>query len=144
MGTQLPPKRNTAHNFSAHVCCGQTAGWIKMPLGTEVGLGPGDIVLDDGLALPPQKKWARPPIFGPCLLWPNSWMDQDATGYGGRPWPRPHCVRWRPSSSPKKGHSPPNFWPMSVVAKRSPSSATLSTCHYYLAVEIKQEFHVCC
>jgi len=22
------------------------AGWIKMPLGTEVGLGPGDIVLD--------------------------------------------------------------------------------------------------
>jgi len=22
---------------------GQTAGWIKMPLGTEVGLGPGDI-----------------------------------------------------------------------------------------------------
>ena len=25
--------------FSAHVYCGQTAGWIKMPLGTEVGLG---------------------------------------------------------------------------------------------------------
>jgi len=25
---------------------GQTAGWIKMPLGTEVGLDPGDIVLD--------------------------------------------------------------------------------------------------
>jgi len=31
--TQLP-------QFSAHVCCGQTAGWIKMPLGTEVGPGP--------------------------------------------------------------------------------------------------------
>ena len=26
--------------------CGQTAGWIKMPLGMEVGLGPGDMVLD--------------------------------------------------------------------------------------------------
>ena len=26
--------------------CGQTVEWIKMPLGTEVGLGPGDIVLD--------------------------------------------------------------------------------------------------
>jgi len=25
---------------------GQTVGWIKMPLATEVGLGPGDIVLD--------------------------------------------------------------------------------------------------
>jgi len=28
------------------VYCGQSVGWIKMPLGTEVGLGPGDIVLD--------------------------------------------------------------------------------------------------
>ena len=26
--------------------CGQMVGWIKMPLCTEVGLGPGDIVLD--------------------------------------------------------------------------------------------------
>jgi len=31
--------------FSAHICCGQTAGWIKIPLGTKVGLGPGHIVL---------------------------------------------------------------------------------------------------
>jgi len=28
------------------VYCGETVGWIKLPLGTEVGLGPGDIVLD--------------------------------------------------------------------------------------------------
>jgi len=28
------------------VATGQTAIWIKMPLGREVGLGPGDIVLD--------------------------------------------------------------------------------------------------
>jgi len=32
--------------WSMHVCCGQTAGWIKMPLGREVGLGPGRNVLD--------------------------------------------------------------------------------------------------
>jgi len=25
--------------FSAHVYCGQTAGWMKTPLGTEVDLG---------------------------------------------------------------------------------------------------------
>jgi len=31
------------------VYCGQTVGWIKMPLGMEVGLGPGDIVLDGDL-----------------------------------------------------------------------------------------------
>ena len=28
------------------VYCDQTVGWITMPLGTEVGLGPGHIVLD--------------------------------------------------------------------------------------------------
>jgi len=32
------------------------------------------------------------------LLWPNGWMHQDATWYGSRPRPRPHCVRWGPSS----------------------------------------------
>jgi len=50
------------------------------------------------------------------VLWPNGWMDQDQTWRGGRPRPRPHCVRWGPSS-PKKGHSPTNFRPMSVVTK---------------------------
>jgi len=39
----------------ARVCCGQTAGCIRMLLRTEVGLGPGDIVLDGDPALPPQK-----------------------------------------------------------------------------------------
>ena len=38
-------KRGIVPQFSAHVCCGQTVGWIKIPLGTEVGLGPGYIVL---------------------------------------------------------------------------------------------------
>jgi len=39
-----PQKRGTAPQSSAHVCCGQTAGWIKLPFGTEVGLGLGNIV----------------------------------------------------------------------------------------------------
>ena len=55
MRAQLPPQGAQSPPFSAHVYCGQTAGWIKMPLGAEVGLGPGDIVLD-GAQLPPQKK----------------------------------------------------------------------------------------
>ena len=38
---------HSSPQFSAHVCSGQTAGWIKMPLGTEVDLGPGQIVLDE-------------------------------------------------------------------------------------------------
>jgi len=37
-------------------------------------------------------------------------MHQDATWYGGRPPPGPHCARWRPSS-PKKGAQPPIFGP---------------------------------
>jgi len=37
------------------VYCGQTAGWIRIPLGTEVGLGPGDIVLD-GDPAPPMER----------------------------------------------------------------------------------------
>ena len=32
--------------FSAHFYCGQTAACIKMPLGMEIGLSPGDFVLD--------------------------------------------------------------------------------------------------
>ena len=34
------------------VYCGQTVGWINMPLGMEVGLRPGHIVLDGDLAPP--------------------------------------------------------------------------------------------
>jgi len=40
-----------------------------MPLGTEVDLGPGHIVLD-GDAVPPEGGRA-PSSFGPCLLWAN-------------------------------------------------------------------------
>jgi len=35
------------------VYCGQTVGWIKMKLGMQVGLGPGDFVLDRDPAPPP-------------------------------------------------------------------------------------------
>jgi len=54
------------------------AGWIKMPLGREVGLSLSDIVLD-GDPAPLSESGQSPPIFRPCLLWPNGWMDQDAT-----------------------------------------------------------------
>ena len=60
------------------VYCGQTVGWINMPLGMEIGLGLCHIVLD-GDPAPAQKGAQSTPIFGPCLLWPHGWMDQDAT-----------------------------------------------------------------
>jgi len=59
--------------FSAHFYGGQMAGCIKVPFSMEVGLRPGDFVLDGDPALPLPKKEAEaePPVFGPCLLWPN-------------------------------------------------------------------------
>jgi len=114
----LPKKRAEAPlQFSAHVYCGQTARLIKMALGIEVGLGSGHIMLD-GDPAPLPKKGAEPPTFGPFLLWPNGWMHQDATWFGGRPQHRRLCVRWGPSPSPKKGAAPilgqcplwPNGW----------------------------------
>jgi len=78
-----PCLKGHSPQFSAKLRCGQTAGWTKMPLGMEVGLGPGDFVLD-GTQLLSEKGHSPHPIFGPCLLWPNGWMDQDATWYGGK------------------------------------------------------------
>jgi len=63
MGTQLvPPQKGgkASPKISAHACCGQTAGWIKMPLDTKVGLGPGRIVLHGDLAPPPNRGTALP------------------------------------------------------------------------------------
>jgi len=95
-GDHAPPPQKGAEpppQFSAHFHCGQTAAWIKMPLGTEVGLGPDDIVLDGDSAPPPQTGGrALSPIFRSCLLWPNSWMDQGGTWHRGGPWPWPHCT----------------------------------------------------
>ena len=45
------------------VYCGQTVGCIKMPLGTEVGLGPGDIVIDLDPATPARKGAQQPPLL---------------------------------------------------------------------------------
>ena len=61
-GDQLPQGTQPLP-ISADVCCGQTAGWIKMPLGTAVGLGPRDIELDGDPA--PLTNWhSSPPLFG--------------------------------------------------------------------------------
>jgi len=48
------PQKGHSPQFSAHVTCGQTAGW-KMPLGVEVGLGQGNCVRWEPSSLFPQK-----------------------------------------------------------------------------------------
>jgi len=78
-GTPLPVNKKGAEppKYSAHVYCGQTAGWIKMVLGTEVDLSPSDFVFDGN-----------------------------------------------PAPLPKRGRTPlPNFRPISIVAKRLDASS---------------------
>ena len=61
MGTQLPrPQMDTTLQISAHICCGHMAAWIKMSLGIELGLGPGDFVLDGDPAPSPKAPNFRP------------------------------------------------------------------------------------
>jgi len=57
----------------------------------------------------PKTGGAPSPTFGPFLLWPNGFMHQDATWYGGRPQPRGLCVRWGPSPQPQKGSRAPRL-----------------------------------
>jgi len=61
--TQLPSHKKghgSLPHFSAHLRCGETAGWI-IPLGTEVGLSPGDVL--DGDPAPPTERGTAGPTF---------------------------------------------------------------------------------
>jgi len=122
-----PPTKGHSPQFSAHICCGQMAGWIKIPLSRKIGLGPSDIVLDGDPAPSPQKRGRPHPQFGPCLLWPKGLDGSIKMALGMRvglgPWP--HCARWGPSSpSAKRGHTP-NLRPISILAKRLDASRCL-------------------
>ena len=50
--------------------CGQMDGWMKMKLGTVVGLGPGHIVLDRTGPYSPKTGHNTPTLFP--LFWPMS------------------------------------------------------------------------
>jgi len=73
MGTHLhPPQKGAGEpppQFSAYVHCGQSAGWIKTALGTEMGLCPGHIVLDGAAPLPKIEGGSPSPIFGPLQVY---------------------------------------------------------------------------
>jgi len=114
------PRRGRSPQFSAHVYCGRTAACIKMQLGTEVGLGPDDIVLDKFPAPLPKKGRSpllnlRPILYcgrtAGCIKMPLGMEVGLSLGdfvIDGDPAPL----------SPKRGRSTlPNFRPMSIVAK---------------------------
>jgi len=96
------------------------AGWIKITLGTEVGLDQGDFVLDGDPA--PLPKMGHSPKFLAHVYYDQTarWVKLPLGREVGMP--RRHCVRWGPSSPlpppPKNGGTASNFWSMSIVAKR--------------------------
>jgi len=127
MRIQLPsPKRSTgAPQFSVHVCCGQTAGWIKMPLGREVELCRGHILLDGDPAPPTE---AQPPHFSAHVYCGQTagWIKMPlGTKIGSAQATLCYMVTQLPLS--KKGHTS-NFRPTPIVVNGRPSQLLLSTC----------------
>jgi len=106
--------------LSCHVCLSVTLvwwpnGWMDQDETWHGGRPlPEPHCVRWGPSSPPHKKGTAP-IVGPCLLWPNGWMD--ATWYGGKPGPRRHRVRGGVQLLiPKRGHISPHIsahilWP---------------------------------
>jgi len=85
------------------------AGWIKMALGMEVGLSPGDLVLDGDPAPPLQKGAEPPPQFSAHVYCGQTagWIKMALGMEVCLNWSMPRCARSGTSSPPpKRGHSP--------------------------------------
>jgi len=66
-GDPIPPAiKGHGPQFSVHVRCGQTAGWTKLPFGTEIGLVPDNFVLDGDA--PSSRKKVTAPNFRPMSI----------------------------------------------------------------------------
>jgi len=117
-GAQPPPQ------FSAHTWYGQMAGWIKMPLGMELGFGPGDFVSDGDPAPLTQKGGGAPPHFlvhvycGQTAGWIKIALGTEV-GLG----PGHIVLDGDPAPPSQKGRTAAtNFRPISIVAKRLDAS----------------------
>ena len=73
----LSQKGGRAPKFSANGYCGQMAGWIKIVVSMEVGLSPGNFMLDGNPTHPLQKLGEAPPprqFFRPISI-VAKWLD---------------------------------------------------------------------
>jgi len=124
METQLSPSKGgtAAFQFLAHACCGQTAGWIKMSHDTEVGLSPGDIVLDGDPAPPWKGHSSLHFLVHVCRGQTAGWIRISLgteVGFG-----QGHVVLDDIQLPTERGTAAPTFLPLSIVAKRLPIWAT--------------------
>ena len=107
------------------VYCGQTVGWIKIPLGMEVRLGPLHTVLDGDPAPPqgssstPKRGHSSPPTIRPMSIVAMArWIEMPlcTSEVGLSPG---HIVLDGDPAPPERGKAPPpTFRPMCIVAKR--------------------------
>jgi len=95
------------------VYCGKRVGWIKMELCTEVDLGPGHIVLHGD----PAPQFSAHVCCGQIAGWIKMPLGTEV-GLG------PGDIVLDGGPSRLKRGTAPTFRPMSIVAKRSPISAT--------------------
>ena len=84
-----------------------------MSLSREVGLSPGDIVLEWDPALPPPKAQFLAHVYcGQMAVWIKMALDIEVGVSPG------DIVLDLHPAPPQKRTQPPNFWPVSIVAKR--------------------------
>jgi len=100
------------------VYCGQTVRWIKMKLGMQVGLVAGHIVLDGDPAPPPPKGGGAPQFSAHVSCGQMAGWIKMPLGREVALSPSDNVLNGDPAPPPQKEQSPPNVWPMSIVAKR--------------------------
>ena len=104
-----PPK------ILAHICCGHMAGWIKMPLAMEVGLGVRDIVFDVDPATPIKRahhptKFLAHVYCGQMAGWMKTPLGTEVDLGPG------HIVLDQVPAPAKGAQQSPSFRPMCIVA----------------------------
>ena len=109
MGTQLPlHKKGAAPNFRTMSIVAKQLYGSRWHLRCRWASAQ-DILCWIGTQLPsPKRRHSHPfpPISSPCLLWPNGWMDQDATCYGVGLSPSDIALDGDPAPLPKNGVDP--------------------------------------
>jgi len=112
------PQKGHSPQFSAHVYCCQTAVsvCIRIPLGTEVGLSLGDIVLDWDPASPPRKGNSRHQFSANVCCGQTAGLIKMPLGTEVNI--GPGDVVLDGIAAPTKRGTAPSFRSMSIVAKR--------------------------
>jgi len=132
MGTQPRPQKGARPQFSAHVYCGQTAVCIKIPLGVEVDLSLGDIVLDADPA-PPSLKGTAPQFLAIVSCGQTPGWTKMPLGTEGNLGPGHIVLDGYPAPSPRERGTaaPPLFSAYVYCGHGRPSQLLLNSCSFY-------------